>query len=65
MADDLKQTGQPDDVRINPDQDHEVKYWAEKFNVSREDLRRAIQQAGPMVKNVEEHLKLWTKASHR
>jgi hypothetical protein len=27
MADDLKQTGKPDDARINVEQDQEVQYW--------------------------------------
>ena len=56
MADDLKQTGRQDDQRINLDQDHEVNYWSKELGVSREELRRAVEQAGPMVKNVRLHL---------
>ena len=56
MADDRKQTGRQDDERINPDQDHELKYWAEKFGVSRDELRKAVQAAGPMVKDVQRHI---------
>lgn len=56
MADDLKQTGRQDDARINVDQDHEVNYRSEKLGVSREQLRKAVQAAGPMVKDVERHL---------
>jgi len=56
MADDLKQTGRQDDQRINLDQDHEVNYWSKEFGVSREELRRAVEQAGPMVRNVRQHL---------
>jgi hypothetical protein len=56
MADDLKQTGKPDDSRINVDQEHELGYWSEKFGVSREELRKAVQAAGPMVKHVQRHL---------
>lgn len=56
MADDLKQTGKPDDSRINADQEHEIGYWSEKFGVSREELRKALQAAGPMVKDVRRHL---------
>jgi hypothetical protein len=56
MADDLKQTGNPDDARINVDQDHEVGYWAKELGVSREQLREAVQQAGPMVEDVRRHL---------
>jgi hypothetical protein len=56
MADDLKQTGKPDDSRINVDQEHELGYWSDKLGVSREDLRKAVQAAGPMVKDVQRHL---------
>jgi hypothetical protein len=56
MADNLKQTGKPDDQRINVDQDHDVGYWAKEFGVSREQLRQAVQQAGPMVEDVRRHL---------
>jgi hypothetical protein len=56
MADDLKQTGKPDDQRINVEQDHEVSYWSGELGVSRDELRTAVQQAGPLVKNVRQHL---------
>jgi hypothetical protein len=56
QSDDLKQTGRQDDERINVEQDHEVGYWAEKFGVSPERLRKAVQAAGPMVKDVRRHL---------
>jgi Protein of unknown function (DUF3606) len=56
MADDLKQTGRQDDSRINVDQDHELVYWSEKFGVSRDELRKAVQAAGPIVKDVQRHL---------
>ena len=56
MSDDLKQTGKPEDDRINVNQDHELSYWSEKLGVSREQLRKAVQAAGPMVKDVQRHL---------
>lgn len=56
MADDVKQTGKPDDQRINIDQEHELNYWSRELGVSREELRAAVQNAGPMVKNVRQHL---------
>jgi hypothetical protein len=43
MADDLKQT-------------HEVKYWADKFGVTQDELRNAIKAAGPVVRAVRERL---------
>lgn len=56
MADDLRQTGKPDDQRINLEQEHEVNYWSKELGVSREELRRAVEQAGPVVRNVRQHL---------
>jgi hypothetical protein len=56
MADNPNQTGTPDDARINPEQEHELAYWSEKFGVSRQELRNAVQAAGPMVKDVQRHL---------
>jgi Protein of unknown function (DUF3606) len=56
MADDLKKTGKQDDERINVEQEHELGYWAEKLGVSREQLRKAVQSAGPMVKDIRRHL---------
>jgi hypothetical protein len=56
MADDLKQTGKPDDKRINASQDHELAYWAKELGVSREELRSAIDEAGPVVDDVRQHL---------
>jgi hypothetical protein len=56
MADDLRQTGKVDDARINIEQDHELRYWSEKFHVSREELQSAVAKAGPLLRNVREHL---------
>lgn len=56
MADDLSKTGPRDSTKINPDQDYEVQYWSEKFGVSKEELKRAVQSAGPMVEDVRRHL---------
>ena len=56
MADDLKQTAKPDDQRINVEQDHELNYWSKELGVSRDELRRAVEQAGPMVRDVRRHL---------
>jgi Protein of unknown function (DUF3606) len=60
MADDLKQTGGQDDARINPEQEHELSYWSDKLGVSREELRKVVEAAGPMVKDVRRHLERGT-----
>jgi hypothetical protein len=52
MADDKTQTGKPDRDRINPEEDYEVRYWAEKFGVTPERIRQAVKTSGPMVKDI-------------
>ena len=56
MSDDLSNRNAPDNRRINLNQEHEIRYWTQKFKVSREDLQRAINAAGPMADAVEQHL---------
>ena len=36
---------------------YELQYWSEKFNVSREELRNAVDKAGVSVSAVEEYLR--------
>lgn len=38
--------GWQDRSRINLSEDYEVRYWTEKFGVTREELTRAVQKAG-------------------
>ena len=44
-------------IRINVDEIYEVKHWAKQLGVSIEQLRVAIEQVGPMVDAVRQHLK--------
>jgi len=57
MSDDLRNLNAPDNQRINLNQEHEVRYWTQKFKVSREDLRKAIEAVGPMASAVEHRLR--------
>lgn len=56
MADDRTLTGQADRLRINMNEDYEVRYWTQKWNVSREELADAVRSAGVMVKDVAKKL---------
>jgi hypothetical protein len=56
MADSTEHRGPQDRSRINMNQEHEVRYWTEKFGVSREKLERAVQAVGPSAENVQKHL---------
>jgi len=55
MADDTKSRGPQDRSRISLSQDHEIRYWTEKFGVSVEPLR-AVQKAGPSTDAVAKEL---------
>jgi hypothetical protein len=46
MADDLKNRGSQDRSRVNIHEDYEVRYWTEKWGVSKEQLAAAVKKAG-------------------
>ena len=41
---------------INIDQDWQCRWWSKELGVSPVDLKKAIRQAGPLVRNVRQHL---------
>jgi hypothetical protein len=57
MADDKTKRGGQDRSRINLSEEYEVRYWTEKFDVTRLELEGAAEKVGPMVKDVRRHLK--------
>ena len=56
MADDKTQRGPADSSRINMSEDYEVRYWTEKFGVSKEELEAAVKKVGNSAKAVEAEL---------
>ena len=56
MADDSSIRGQQDRARINLSQEHEVRYWSEKFGCSADELRRIVEEVGPMAEAVERRM---------
>ena len=56
MADNLKNKGKQDDIRINIHQAHELRYWSDRLDISQKKLKEIVKNAGPMVKDVVEHL---------
>ncbi len=46
MADDKENRGQQDRNRISTSEDYEMQYWSDKFGVSTEELRTAIEESG-------------------
>jgi hypothetical protein len=56
MPDDPGKRGKQDAIRINSQQADELRYWSEKFGVSKTRLMEAVEKVGPMVKDVEDYL---------
>jgi hypothetical protein len=56
MTDNLTAREQPDRSKINMNQDHEVRYWTRHFNVSKEELQKAIDKVGNSAATVRKEL---------
>jgi Protein of unknown function (DUF3606) len=64
MADDLKNPGAQDRNRVNVNEDHEVRYWTQKWGVTKEQLMAAVKKAGASVAAVAKTLgKKWPSRS--
>ena len=57
MADDRTARGPQDSSRIAMGEDYEVRYWTDKFGVSRDALQKAVDAVGNSASAVEKHLK--------
>lgn len=57
MPDDPTKRGPQDRSRISLAEDYEVRYWTERFGVSKEELAEAVQVAGHSVEQVAEYLR--------
>jgi hypothetical protein len=55
--DDKNKTGVSDRRRINVNQDYELRDWSEKFGVSPDELKRAVEAVGTSAEDVEKFLK--------
>ena len=57
MSDDTSKKGMQDRTRINTSEDYELRYWSEKFGVSRDQLKAVVNKVGNSVAAVEKELK--------
>ena len=56
MSDDPTKRGTSDRSRINVNEEYEVQYWTEKWGVSGESLKAAVEKVGPSVADVAKEL---------
>ena len=61
MVDSPTKTRPQDAQRVNVNQEYELRYWTEKFGVSADRLRSAVERVGPMAEDVANELR-WKKA---
>ncbi|MCQ6961270.1 DUF3606 domain-containing protein [Mucilaginibacter aquariorum] len=54
--DSTKNVGSPDRDRINVNEDYELQYWSEKFGVSRDRIKEAVEAVGTSVEAVQKYL---------
>jgi hypothetical protein len=57
MADDKSKTGGQDRVRVNVNEDYELRDWSKKFGVTPEQLKAAVKKVGAVAADVEKELK--------
>lgn len=56
MTSDLYSAGDDAERRLDPANETELARWAERWRVSKDELRRAIKRVGPRVEDVRQHL---------
>ena len=57
MTDDTKLRAPQDASRIAMEEDYEVRYWTERFGVSKDRLQAAVDTVGNGAGRVEEYLR--------
>lgn len=63
MSDDPNKTAPQDAQRVNVNQEHELRYWSEKFGTSPEELTRIVARVGVMADDVERAVKSGSKVT--
>jgi hypothetical protein len=56
MSDDPNKRGPQDRERINIHEDHELRYWTQKWQVTPDELKAAVHKVGPMANVVHREL---------
>jgi hypothetical protein len=54
---DLKEIAEKDqDVKIDPRRESDIEVWARRLGISKDEFRRAAEQAGPRLGDIRQHL---------
>jgi Protein of unknown function (DUF3606) len=53
----LKEIAEKDqDVKIDPRRESDIEVWARRLGISKDEFRRAAEQAGPRLGDIRQHL---------
>ena len=52
MPDDIADRSRQDQLRINVNEPHEIRYWTQRLSCSEQELRAAVARAGIMADDV-------------
>ena len=55
MTEEPTSRGGKDRTRIDVGDDHDLRYWSRRLNVSRTDLKRAVDAVGTLSEDVARH----------
>ncbi|MHA3775006.1 DUF3606 domain-containing protein [Verrucomicrobiota bacterium sgz303538] len=64
MADDISRRGPDDELQIDVNSPGDLSYWADKLNLTEEQLRGVIEKVGPRVLDVEMVIGKYTPTSN-
>lgn len=64
MADDISRRGPDDELQIDIHSPGDLSYWADKLNLTEEQLRGVIEKVGPRVLDVEMVIGKYTPTSN-
>ena len=56
MSDDKNKSGAQDRLRINVNEDYELRDWSKRLNVTPERLRELVKKHGPMASDIRKTL---------
>ena len=57
MSDDLNKKRPQDVTKVNIHEDWEVRYWCNKWNITKKQLEDAVKAVGTSVTSIEKYLK--------
>ncbi|MGN6196840.1 MAG: DUF3606 domain-containing protein [Ginsengibacter sp.] len=61
MPDNKRHPGGMDRRRISLTEDYELRYWANKFGISRDELKKVVREVGDNPQAVEDYIKAGNK----